>query len=1356
MTGLPAVQREAALTALRDAAGLGAALLRPMSSALAVLLGAPNLAADERHEQFAAAVAAFLAALATQHGGLLLVLDDVHWLDPASAAVLRRLAEESEAPVLVVATARDGDDDALALFAATAGERLDLRLPIGPLDSEGAVQLVSAYLAGAAVSREVMAELTARGRGNPFTLLEYLRVLVNVGALRPSWGTWLLDADRLQAVDLPGDVFELVLGRINGLAGQAREILTVAAALGSRFEVAMLTEVSGGDPTVALTEAVHAGVLHPGADGYSFVHDRVRESLLAAVDPVGQRRLHQRIAVVLDARRGTEPADVYALAHHYTNGEVDQTPERVVAAARAAGQLALDENAPAAAVSLLTAAAAVATAADIALDSRFRESLAVTYLATGDAEAARVQLEPALADETDPTRRAALQLQLATVARVRWELTRALEHVRAGLAELGRPLPRHPALLGLMTLGLLLWWLVTGGRRPASRPATGEVAQRLRLETQLCGMGAAAAAMGLQGALMPIFALRPTRAASRLGAGPEYALTHSSTGVLASFLRLRRRRDGIFRRTAAIAAQLRDPALSAIVAWLEGYARLMADDSPVAEVVEVAETHRRWLEVDYCSNMVLIQAHDLTVRGYAQEALEWHDRGRARISDSTAEAFTVYALAEAAARSLLGQTPGLPRPRSSVPKTGADAGYWMQYLPTAVQTTVEQDDLGAPFEEAVAAFHHLGLRASVLPGVYRRIYVYEALGRLSRAHRAAPARPELVAAAAAVRQLDKAANNPVLRCFHQVAEADLCRLSGRPDRALAKLARADRDLVRVDAPLVQYEAARVRARALQALGQQAPATQQADIALLIAVKHGWSRRARWVRREFSGASSPQDVGTRGARHADVGTDRYRRCLDALQQVNVAAASVLDPQRLARIALDETLRILNAERAALFLTDADGAVRLRVCRTSGGELAELTGYSASLVERVALERRALVVTGGEEGAALGSQSAVVHGLRSIMIAPLELDRRLLGVVYLDSRVAKGVFTDDDVDILAAITSQVATSLETARAAQLEVAVYAARQQRDTAEVLREAMNRLTAVLDPDEVLTSLRDIVRNVLSADRVCLIQQDGAGLTVTGAVGDPDLTLAAELLDPAHPRAGVGPDVSPSISALLGDVGRWLLTPLNTRSGGHTVLLAGAASGEPFNPAQLDTAAALAGQGATAYDNALLFAQVRRLATTDPLTGLNNRRLFGELAGAQLNLALRNHRSLAGVMVDIDHFKKINDTYGHGIGDEVIRAVAGGLSDGIREPDVLCRYGGEEFAIVMSEMQGDPVEVAERLRLAVARLAVPGPHGPVNVTVSVGVTELKLDDDLASLLARADEALYRAKQAGRNRVAAG
>ena len=99
---------------------------------------------------------------------------------------------------------------------------------------------------------------------------------------------------------------------------------------------------------------------------------------------------------------------------------------------------------------------------------------------------------------------------------------------------------------------------------------------------------------------------------------------------------------------------------------------------------------------------------------------------------------------------------------------------------------------------------------------------------------------------------------------------------------------------------------------------------------------------------------------------------------------------------------------------------------------------------------------------------------------------------------------------------------------------------------------------------------------------------------------------------------------------------------------------------------------------------------------------------------------------------------------------------MAGALRAGVREPDIVCRYGGEEFAIVMMEMHGDPVEVAERLRIAIRATPVAGPAGPVPVTVSIGVAELKPDDDLEKLLGRADAALYQAKRNGRDQTRPG
>ena len=168
--------------------------------------------------------------------------------------------------------------------------------------------------------------------------------------------------------------------------------------------------------------------------------------------------------------------------------------------------------------------------------------------------------------------------------------------------------------------------------------------------------------------------------------------------------------------------------------------------------------------------------------------------------------------------------------------------------------------------------------------------------------------------------------------------------------------------------------------------------------------------------------------------------------------------------------------------------------------------------------------------------------------------------------------------------------------------------------------------------------------------------------------------------------------------------------------------------------------------------------AELRRLATTDVLTGAFNRRHFMELAGAEVDRARRHGRPMVALMLDIDHFKRINDTYGHPVGDVAIKALADVCAHEIRHEDVLGRMGGEEFAIALTETDLDgALLVAERLRLAVAAIQVPSDQGIVSFTTSIGVAE-RLDNDttIDAMLSRADVALYSAKRSGRNKVAVG
>ncbi|MGI5486527.1 GGDEF domain-containing protein [Microtetraspora malaysiensis] len=168
-----------------------------------------------------------------------------------------------------------------------------------------------------------------------------------------------------------------------------------------------------------------------------------------------------------------------------------------------------------------------------------------------------------------------------------------------------------------------------------------------------------------------------------------------------------------------------------------------------------------------------------------------------------------------------------------------------------------------------------------------------------------------------------------------------------------------------------------------------------------------------------------------------------------------------------------------------------------------------------------------------------------------------------------------------------------------------------------------------------------------------------------------------------------------------------------------------------------------------------LLHAQLQAAARTDPKTGLLNAAAWQREADTEIVRARRTGETLALLIVDIDHFKRVNDSYGHLVGDQVLIGVAGTLRSQLRDYDVVGRFGGEEFVILLP--RADVTEarrVAERLRSRVGRMAVPADHAMVTVTISAGVAIMNMHgNDLIELLAAADLALYRAKELGRDRI---
>ncbi|MGH2819786.1 MAG: GGDEF domain-containing protein [Actinomycetota bacterium] len=319
----------------------------------------------------------------------------------------------------------------------------------------------------------------------------------------------------------------------------------------------------------------------------------------------------------------------------------------------------------------------------------------------------------------------------------------------------------------------------------------------------------------------------------------------------------------------------------------------------------------------------------------------------------------------------------------------------------------------------------------------------------------------------------------------------------------------------------------------------------------------------------------------------------------------------------------------------------------------------------------------------------------------------------------------------------------------------------RQRRRDLEGLARMAADLENVSRPDEVAHTMLDYVCDYfgfkrgavlsVSDSRATLLAYRGPGdrpettggvdAVVTDALADGKVILRRQL-DGEQNR---------DLSLMLPLAHNLAIVPLHAEGGplGVMVLEYGAKRGRIERRVVL-MVQQLAAHGALALRNAFLLQQVQRLAETDPLTGIANRRTFHGVLERELARAARSGDQVTLVMIDIDHFKKLNDAHGHQIGDDVLKGVAHALPSACRSFDTPARYGGEEFAVILPACTSkESLIAAERLRSAIA-----GARVEIPVTASAGVATFPTHAaDPNALIKAADEALYESKRAGRDRV---
>ncbi len=456
-------------------------------------------------------------------------------------------------------------------------------------------------------------------------------------------------------------------------------------------------------------------------------------------------------------------------------------------------------------------------------------------------------------------------------------------------------------------------------------------------------------------------------------------------------------------------------------------------------------------------------------------------------------------------------------------------------------------------------------------------------------------------------------------------------------------------------------------------------------------------------------------------------------------------------------------------AAFLLTTDDRSLKLYDCRSSSERVQRERFHAGEGIIGGVLKRQAPVRMNSPHGLkGITYYDGGAPQVTAVLAVPiLEASGLVRGVLVAD-RILHEPFTDQDEQLLTTIAGEVLRAIEVER-----VLTYI-RKSRDEKDRFFRAIEELNRAGSPEQVFIAVLESARQIASLDfcAVTLVSEvegkrvhkvarmtgvTAAGKALEGSAFADNNGLVANVVRYGAPLPGR--DIKAMDRQVIFDeetqirgLGALKIFPLTAGDRILGTLVAGSRK-KALDQDVLRMLEVMAIQAAQAVLRAQLFEQMERMATTDGLTGLLNHRTFQSKADESLAQARRYQRKVSMILTDIDHFKSVNDTYGHPTGDAVLRGVAKILRDKARDTDIVARYGGEEFAIIMPETDAKGAQViAERIREAVKAEVFQTEMGPLKVTLSLGIaTGPDHGYEKQQLIDLADQCLYHAKRHGRN-----
>jgi diguanylate cyclase (GGDEF)-like protein/PAS domain S-box-containing protein len=493
--------------------------------------------------------------------------------------------------------------------------------------------------------------------------------------------------------------------------------------------------------------------------------------------------------------------------------------------------------------------------------------------------------------------------------------------------------------------------------------------------------------------------------------------------------------------------------------------------------------------------------------------------------------------------------------------------------------------------------------------------------------------------------------------------------------------------------------------------------------------------------------------------------------ETLRKASSIVVSTLNQKQALHLILEQLLKVIPYDTASILLLKGD---ILELVEGQGFAAQENPiGLQVSLTDNqpgafVCKQKKPLVVNDmGKDFPAFKELNN--SPIRSWIGVPLIYKNRTLGILSLDSLQANR-YTESQAQLVKAFADQVAIALENVwlyegavRSAQRFSVLYKMGQRISNSihpEDVYHAIHKATQELMPsDSFILSLYDTDKQVIRD--VYFVDHGIAQMLSSRPLGEGLFSQVITENKAVMYNSFDQKTLKKTKAVILGDekdatlVQSLIAVPLSIGKKIMGVLSTQSYLANAFTEEDKETLELLANQSAIALENARLFSEIQEMAMTDALTQIYNRRKFFELADQEFARSLRYKHPLSVIMMDIDLFKVVNDTYGHAAGDMVLKHIAEICHGTLRSIDILARYGGEEFVVMLPETTAVEAQLsAERMRLIVARTPMIIGENAIHITLSFGVVELDSScKNIEELLARSDQALYVSKNNGRNQV---